>query len=871
MSARVAMGAVLACLLTVSLIGCGGSGGGGVPAVIEDPDAGPSVLPDDGNALTVEQVIFRVYWAERSADGMGTSAVAPSSALSFKLSLLNAADDLSDYNFTANRHSDPACYTETYTLPGRVRAIETWLFCKFFALPDGQGPMVGRAMARVQIHEDGTGLDAVTTEGLINSVTVLANQSLLVDERKTLAITARNAEGAVLALPPTPGSVFWNVVSGQNCIRFDGAAAIGVEPGMPEVTATVDGVVSPPREVQVILQEPLRPEIHVNKIAVGVPLNAQQDVIVRATDEEGMPDSWSVTPFPTTGGSNAYASWRKVGTGPSAVLRIEAKSQTGAFPITVVSRSGVQKVVKVTVYNRRILRCGSAANPNANPLESPDLEIAFTDMWTPRWPYFWIERWDEPGGPITVANLPAAFDPDGEGTFYPLGCYAVTFEPDADWVGMDGSPLHAYAGGPRPGDWPAMMVRDPGGESGWALAPPTGYEYRGKILDSRSDDGSLKDMELSKVWWPIAPSGYRALGIVVSCDDGETPGEPPPLDLIRCVHEDLLASGSLYPDADEGFHTEDRWYWPASPWHFYYITPSATVNALRDEYAYLAPTTFVVRSVGPQGGPLSKATDLAWVLKVRLPTVMQADSAEFLPQLPGYEAPPDTISPQLARSVLIPFTCIFDAAYWDYSRGQYRDLATLLQQTPLYRVDRSQGYTLMQHVVNPTDVAQPGVSLTLTTGVTDAASTTFGHSAGIEVGMEWGMQVTAKTEVLGSGVEVQAHMNYHLNLNYQFSYETSSSRATMRQESRTFSMSTPARTAAALWQMRNTITVLRHEELGRLTPVASLGYGENSYCYSQYPPVVMPQGMSPAQALPEWFPLGMNVRTAGAPDVARGW
>ena len=75
-------------------------------------------------------------------------------------------------------------------------------------------------------------------------------------------------------------------------------------------------------------------------------------------------------------------------------------------------------------------------------------------------------------------------------------------------------------------------------------------------------------------------------------------------------------------------------------------------------------------------------------------------------------------------------------------------------------------------------------------------------------------------------------------------------------------MSTPPRTAAALWQTQNLITLYRHEELGRLTPVGSLGYGENSYCYSQYPPVVMPQGMSPAQALPQWVPLGMNVHMA---------
>lgn len=64
--------------------------------------------------------------------------------------------DGTDYTITANRHSDPAAYTETFTFPGEVSAIETVLHCEFYTQPDARGDLVGSATASVTSQERGT-------------------------------------------------------------------------------------------------------------------------------------------------------------------------------------------------------------------------------------------------------------------------------------------------------------------------------------------------------------------------------------------------------------------------------------------------------------------------------------------------------------------------------------------------------------------------------------------------------------------------------------------------------------------------------------------------------------------------------------------
>jgi len=222
------------CLVTVLaaaglvpvLVGCGGTG-------------------HEGRAT--EGVQFGVYWSERSRAGVQT--VAPSSALSFTLTLARAAIGGSDYIFTADRRPGPGAYSRAYALPGRVRVGPTTLSVRFYAGPGGTGDVVGVGYAAVRVRADGSGLGDVGTAGAVASVEVPPGQTLAVGQTKDLAFTVHSDTGALLAV--TPGSVFWSVVDGPAFLRFDKASATGVARGEAGVAATVDGKTSARQAVRV--------------------------------------------------------------------------------------------------------------------------------------------------------------------------------------------------------------------------------------------------------------------------------------------------------------------------------------------------------------------------------------------------------------------------------------------------------------------------------------------------------------------------------------------------------------------------------------------------------------------------------------------
>jgi len=194
----------------------------------------------DHGGRAVQGVRFGIYWSERSRPGVQT--VAPSSALSFTLTLARGAIDGSDYIFTASRRPGPAAYSRTYALPGRVRVGPTSLSVRLYAGPGGTGDVVGVGYASVTVKGDGSGLGDVATTGSVASVEVPPGQTLAVGETRDLAFTARSDTGTLLAV--TPGSVFWSVVDGASFLRFDKASAVGVARGEAGVAATVDGQAS---------------------------------------------------------------------------------------------------------------------------------------------------------------------------------------------------------------------------------------------------------------------------------------------------------------------------------------------------------------------------------------------------------------------------------------------------------------------------------------------------------------------------------------------------------------------------------------------------------------------------------------------------
>jgi probable HAF family extracellular repeat protein len=220
-------------LLSILLALIPGCGGGGGQAEV----AGPQ--------MTSSPPGFAVSWGGRSRQ-----VTAPSSALSVVATLSGAAADGTDLILRANRHADPAAYTETisFTAPARVG---TWpLSIRFYSSEDLGGSVVGTADASVTLLSDGTGIGDVATTGTVAGVEVVPGQSVNVGETRQLLFTARDSAGGVLAL--TPGSAVWVMTSGKPTllVQPDGQAT-GLDVEKATVKVTVDGKTSPLADVAV--------------------------------------------------------------------------------------------------------------------------------------------------------------------------------------------------------------------------------------------------------------------------------------------------------------------------------------------------------------------------------------------------------------------------------------------------------------------------------------------------------------------------------------------------------------------------------------------------------------------------------------------
>ncbi|KAG7392478.1 hypothetical protein PHYPSEUDO_000166 [Phytophthora pseudosyringae] len=89
-------------------------------------------------------------------------------------------------------------------------------------------------------------------------------------------------------------------------------------------------------------------------------------------------------------------------------------------------------------------------------------------------------------------------------------------------------------------DAPMLLVSDSGNEG--LLVPPVSFErvdITGKGLPRNSEsDPDFQRKQLRSIWWPVAPSGYVALGCIAGSK--EDPFEPPDISCTRCVREDLV-------------------------------------------------------------------------------------------------------------------------------------------------------------------------------------------------------------------------------------------------------------------------------------------------------------------------------------------
>lgn len=219
----------------IYLSGCGGGGAAG--AIINAPQT---------------NVKLDVNWAQRTRASVNGPASAQSFILTFNLGNPSGGGSIT-FPVVARR-DDPAAYTQEYVSPQRIRTGPTGLTIRFFATKDGTGPVVAEVVNQpvvIGTNGDLVGTGAISVGTKIASVEVAANQTVTVGETKDLSFSAKDGNGAVVAV--SQGSATFNLTGGGDNLEVTtSGAATGKAVGTATVTATVDGKTSAAVAVNVV-------------------------------------------------------------------------------------------------------------------------------------------------------------------------------------------------------------------------------------------------------------------------------------------------------------------------------------------------------------------------------------------------------------------------------------------------------------------------------------------------------------------------------------------------------------------------------------------------------------------------------------------
>jgi len=223
------LAALVMCLLSLWIVGCGGGGGG-----------------LQGGSLV--QASFSIQWPARTRAIVGPL----SSSLSAVVVFPKAGSKGSDVSITVDRNTaNFAAYTGTYPLPQKVltKAVKS-LSATFYSDADGQGTVVGSATAVASLNGSNIQFSQIVVSGTIKHVTAIASSIQLGAGPTQLTFSATDASGNVVAV--TPGSATWSLVSGNSALTLTPAGmATPVQTGQAQVAVTVDGIVSAPATITV--------------------------------------------------------------------------------------------------------------------------------------------------------------------------------------------------------------------------------------------------------------------------------------------------------------------------------------------------------------------------------------------------------------------------------------------------------------------------------------------------------------------------------------------------------------------------------------------------------------------------------------------
>lgn len=222
-----------------------GCGGGGTASTIQSGNNGGG----GGGGGETRFATFRVKvdWGSR------TRVVGLSSALSARITMAGADDNGADISWVVNRPDGQAGQSipVVYQTPRQAKVGSHVLTVKFFANPDASGSEVGFAQASSTVVVDGGLTVTISTYTGIQTVSVIANQSVEVGETKDLAFEARNSKNEIVAL--THGSAFFAVTSNPANLEAtdNGSSVRGKRPIEAFVTVKVDAATSKAERIAV--------------------------------------------------------------------------------------------------------------------------------------------------------------------------------------------------------------------------------------------------------------------------------------------------------------------------------------------------------------------------------------------------------------------------------------------------------------------------------------------------------------------------------------------------------------------------------------------------------------------------------------------
>ena len=291
---------------------------------------------------------------------------------------------------------------------------------------------------------------------------------------------------------------------------------------------------------------------------------------------------------------------------------------------------------------------------------------------------------------------------------------------------------------------------------------------------------------------PVAPSGYKAMGQVVTAT-GQTP------ESTACLREDLTIPGRcglFWNDVDSHGNWNSCWYisQPAAGCH---------------ENAYLDPGGFIFRY-----GDSEPSGPLVNVLNVNLPLLAEAPSQEYVPSLTSYDVPNDGIAPKMEKCLLVPCMIIRDD---NAHNGIWR-----VANSPFYRLERQVYYKAINHYDNSQGSMAQSFQWQISCGITTTESERIWGETGVELSVDAGVSISF------------AHENITATVSEKMGYESMNSISELQSNTLTINVNIPPHKAAALWQRYNRYVLYRHNET-ELEPVSSWECGINSYVMDEYP------------------------------------